>query len=924
MARYTNTNVPSDRGPFVGRDQELSAIDEAFAGGVPLLTLLGAPGTGKTRLAVHYAASQREALCASGGVWFCDLTEAETADELAGVVAARLGIPLMSGAASDGGARLGFALERRGPLLLVLDNFEQLAPDAGDLVERWIRAAPQAMVLVTSQRRLGLADEQLLELGPLAAPAEGVVEPEKLEASPAVKLFVARARAVRADYQLTADNAPLVSALVRRLEGIPLGIELCAARIGVLGERQLLELFERRLDIPDAGRAASARHSTLQDAIAWSWGLLADWQRAALGQCSVFRSGFSLEAVEHVVDLTDMAGAPSGPLWADDVMRGLTGASLVRSEAHGEGGRRRYGLLESVRRFATEWLEQSGSAEAARGRHADHFAAVARAWAEGVDGPGGVGLRRRLALEQGNVLAAYEHELAQGSAARAIEILLALEPVFATRGPFGRYTSLLEASLARARAESAGLDPAIEARALASLGWLAILQGRLDDAVGDYTAALAAAERAGARDVAALAGVKVGLCHGLAGRSGEAEQWFSRAERALESSSVRIVRTYFNDLGLVRTQQGRVDEALACLSKALELHQRTGNRRDEGVTLGNIGGRLYEQGALADALDHYERAIEILREVGDRRSAGVMLAHVGQVEQELGRFESARQKLVEALAIQREVGDFAWEGIVEGMIGNIDLEEDRPRAAAEHFRQSVVTLTGSSYRRNAGLSLASLAIAEAACARAEAAQRALERARALLSEVGSPGDREACELLALAVDLQGTPNGSTRQRAEAAHAERSHSGAPLPDEVRFALRVLRATLDREAAPAGSSPPEPALVIGPRSMWFRRAGGQRVDLSRRGPLRRLLDALVERRTSEPGRGLGVPELAAAAWPETAETARGLSARVYVGIGTLRRLGLGSILTRGGDGYLLDPEVQLARSEAPHSEDGSDKF
>jgi hypothetical protein len=199
-------------------------------------------------------------------------------------------------------------------------------------------------------------------------------------------------------------------------------------------------------------------------------------------------------------------------------------------------------------------------------------------------------------------------------------------------------------------------------------------------------------------------------------------------------------------------------------------------------------------------------------------------------------------------------------------------------------------------------------MAESLSGRPDASRRAFERAREILCEVGSASDREACELLELGSEL-GARAGQTRERAGRRHASVSSRAGVLPDEVRFSLRILRRLLDREPVVSRPSRPAPALEVGPRASWFEAPGGERVDLSRRGPLRRLLFALVLRRTTNPGSGLGVPELAKSAWPEAPDGARGVSSRVYVGIGTLRRLGLGSVLARGDDGYLLDPAVEL---------------
>ncbi len=192
------------------------------------------------------------------------------------------------------------------------------------------------------------------------------------------------------------------------------------------------------------------------------------------------------------------------------------------------------------------------------------------------------------------------------------------------------------------------------------------------------------------------------------------------------------------------------------------------------------------------------------------------------------------------------------------------------------------------------------------------------RARELLAEVGSVSDRDACEVLALAADLALSDSGEAQERRARAQAflERrlADTQSEWPDEIRLSLRILRRVIERErVTPMRASRPEPVLQVGPRASWFLPPGGERVDLSRRGPLRRLLLALVECRESAPGHGLSVTELASAAWPDVGHGARGLSARVYVGVGTLRRLGLGDLLERGEAGYRLDPSIQLLRPE-----------
>lgn len=885
MKHLSNTNVVVDDRPFVGRREELHSIAASFEGGAPLVTLLGGPGAGKTRLSLEHAAAQRDELRGAGGVWFCDLSLARGADELVSVVATRLGIPLLARGGDDAIAQVGRALAGRGPVLVVLDNLEQLVDHgAPGVVERWIDAAPQATFLVTSQRRVGLETEHVVEIAPLPRTV-------------AIELFVTRARAARADFRLSDDNEGTISEIVEMLDGLPLGIELFAARVGVAGERELLRLLERRLDFTSLDPASPARHSTLRSAFDWSFGLLGDEQRSALAQCSVFRGSFAADAAQDVVAVEGVEPARIGPL-----LFSLVEASLLRRDASG-----RYILLESIRHYASEALKRTLDVSAVALRHERHYLASGARWASARD-------RKRLTREIGNLLAVYERALGRGDAEAALSAVLSLEPVFSTQGPFARYLQLMD------RAFTSGEVPTdLRARALASRGLLATLQGRLDEAAIDYTRARSLAETAGNREIAMLSAVKLGLCAGLGGKKEESDRWFETAKREIGAdASVDVRRIHFNDVGLVLTQQGKPVEASRALEQALLLHRESKHRRDEGVTLANLGGRCFERGLVAKARAYYEEALGILTEVDDRRSAGVVRAHMGQVLQELGDVDRARAELERAVAVEREVGDLAWEGIVLGMLGNLELEGWQPRSAARRYRASAAALAGSSYRRNAGLSLASLAVAEAACSRFELADEAEQRAKVLLADAGSETDLLAAELLhsigAWLRSVKQKPDGRAAAEARIFEARaRTEALEPPPDEVRFALRVIDRAL---LLPPRSPTPQPtaeSFTVGPDARWFVLADGTQVDIARRGAMRRLLLHLVERRALAPGKGTPSTELFEAAWPGTRVNARSMGARVYVAIGTLRRLGLSDMLLRNESGYLLDPARPIRRSE-----------
>ncbi len=293
--------LAAERDDFVGREAELSELRRHWNEARRLLTLLGPGGSGKTRLATHFARSLEPEL----PVWFCELAAATTRVQCIEALARSLGIPLPARTSLDHlGGVLGYALADRGRCLVLLDNFEQLVPEALPLVETWLDLAPDATLLVTSRERLRVRGEHCIDLGPL------------LEAD-AVALFEARARAARSDFRAPEQE---LSDLVAKLEGLPLAIELCAARVRTLGLSELSERLGRRFEtLVDRG-ARAPRQATLEAAIDWSWQLLDSTARSALGQCAVFRGSFDLEAAENVIS------EPAGDRPAGGAHRPVTGA----------------------------------------------------------------------------------------------------------------------------------------------------------------------------------------------------------------------------------------------------------------------------------------------------------------------------------------------------------------------------------------------------------------------------------------------------------------------------------------------------------------------------------------------------------------------------------------------------------------------
>jgi len=593
---------------FFGRAEALGDIAERLAA-PSLLTLKGPAGVGKSRLAAAVARGWE------GQAWFCELAGARTLDGLLFAVARCLDVPLARGSAEAQAAQLGDALAARGDVVLVLDDVE---PGLGlsPTVARWRERCEALRIVVTSREPLGLRGEQVLEVGPLSEDAAQALLVE---------------RALRRGVDIAGE--PALLALARRLDCLPLALELAAGRLGVLSVQDVLEDF--RLSLLRTG--GSGRHDTLLAAMAGSWRRLTEVERAWLSQLSVFAEGFTLEAAEAVL-------APDGASILD-VVDELVRRSLV---AVGAGGR--FKLLLTIQDYAAERLAEPTLIER---RHGQHFAAYGARAVVDREGRGALKARRALALEVDNLAAACRRAIERGDGAIAVDTLVALWAVMGSQGPFGVAASLGERVIALP-----GLSERERARALSVLGDARRYLGGMDASRASLEAGLEAARGAGA------VGVEGEILRGLgalASEQGQHAAAIMRFEEALvvhrEAGDARGESRTLTNLGVLYRRGSRFEEAARCFESALRAHRAIGSRRWEGIVLSGLGDLHADQSEPAAALRRYTEALEALQDAGDRRSVGITLDSLGELHREQGRMTEALRCLEEALAIPRRLGD---------------------------------------------------------------------------------------------------------------------------------------------------------------------------------------------------------------------------------------------------------------------------
>lgn len=867
-AAKRGTNVVPPLTSFVGRSDILRTLgallgDDAQAAdgtdgerrearsAARLVTLLGPPGMGKTRLAQRFVETHAARYASAGGAWFCDLTGASALHALVGAIGAvldRRGADV----ADDPIEALAASIASRGATLLVLDNFEGMDRAAAEAVAALCRLAPDARVLVTSRVRLRVPGEVVIDLPPLALPTGD-------EEAEAVTLFRDRARdaggfGATGETAASAADEEAIAALVRALDGIPLAIELAASRSRVLGIAELRARVARSIDV--LGATDDGRHRTLRAAIEDSWDALAlaPALRAGLAQCATFESNFTADAGESVVvvERSDVLA----------LLSALCDRSLLT--VRHEDGETRFAMYASIREVAREKAAAEGFAAGARARHRRWFVHRGRDLALVFERTGTARARAALARERLELEAIVRDPTAEaGDVALAVR---ALAPVLEVEGPHETGRLLLERGIAAAI--DAG-DAETECR-------LRIEHGNVFAKRGDAARSLADYERG--RDVARAAGDRIG------------EAW------ALAMSAIRY------------RVQDRIDEALAAHAAAfacLEGHDAPRVLATNCVILGLLRADL---GHEADARAMNARARGIFLELGDAWCAALAVANVAQIDQAAGAYDAAAAGYRLALETFARERDATYEARYLGVLGTLEVERGDDARARETLARAIATAVRHRLKPFDAIFRGARAIALARLGDVGGAFLELDAAEASIAAQPWGGFRSALHLhrahaALVAATADGTGDALTRAKADARAAlEATRDVVARSQDARFAARLL------ERAVGASSPP--ALVVASDGATFRVREEAPVALGRRANLRRILVALAKHRLERPGAALAADVLLARGWPGERVLAEAGGTRVRVAIATLRRLGLAPFLLTDQDGYLLDPRVGVA--------------
>jgi predicted ATPase len=688
------SNLPAQRTAFVGRKSEVAAAtDLLLRDGVRLLTITGPGGIGKTRLGLK--AAETVAGRFPGGVYFVNLAATNDPGMMASFIAQTLGLREAGGQAPLRLLEEHFQNSADSPMLLLLDNFEHLM-GAAPLVAELLAMGPALKIVVTSRAALHVYGEHEFPVAPLALPDPRSLPPtETLSNYSAIELFVQRAAAVKPGFQVTAENAPAVAEICARLDGLPLAIELAAARIKLLPPSAMRTRLESRLQLLTGGaRDLPARQRTLRGAIDWSYGLLSEPEQKLLRRLSVFVGGCTLEAAEAVCDTKADLG-----LDLLDGMASMVDKSLAQ-QIESATGESRFVLLETIREYGLEKLAESGEEAQTRQAHAAYCLVLAEELAAENTRVERTDWLNACESENDNFRAALDWLSENGNPEWGLRLATALYRFWSRREMITEGRDRLGKVLRRGQAQK---GTRMRARALFAAGVLAYEQGDLE---------------------AGNAWLRESL----------------EISRALEDK--RGMAVALNALASNARSVGDVTDAKRLFEESRKTFRELNDPVGIAGTLNNMAGLAKEQGDYARAHALYEESLSIFQSLGDRPSIAWLLSGRADVARAQEDFAAARSLYERSLATFREIGDPWGAAVALADLGDLLRDQRDFDAAHALYRGSLETCQATKNKRGIARLLECFAGSAAAQGRPKHALRLAGAAAALRKSLGTPGSSE--------------------------------------------------------------------------------------------------------------------------------------------------------------------------------------
>jgi transcriptional regulator with AAA-type ATPase domain/predicted ATPase/Tfp pilus assembly protein PilF len=688
--RLKRTNLPPPRTSFVGRQSEIVELENLLKQAPALVTLTGPGGTGKTRLALETGWHMLDHL--PGGVWFADLTEARNVEGVAYAVAQALRVPLTTHEAPE--SAVASILESRGNALLILDNFEQVVQAAEKTAGLWAKRAPALRILITSRALLSLEGERSIELKPLSVPPRNsTLKPEELAKFDAVQLFTERANLAHYSFTLDEKSAPAVAEICNVVEGMPLALELAAARVSIMKPEQMVARLVHKFDfLRSTRRDLNERQRSLLATIEWSYNLLSEAEQRAFALLGAFKGGWFLEAAERVLG----PGLPKGTAVLD-VIQSLRDKSLIRS--WDTTTETRFGMYDAIADFAQRKLVDTIGADeryALMRRHAEYFTLYAEYWDKQIFTGNELEGCDRLEIELENLFEAQEwlsaclagekstceeqerNELREWLA----RSVLAAAHIMRVRGP-------LQERVPRQSAAAQALGPGdseSRARLLAVLASAHADNGDWQKGDEVAQAALEMARRVGSVRVEALALIQQGWLLSARGEMAKARERYELVIPMFAAiGDLRNKARAIGRLGYLLARDGQLERGSELLREAESLLESEGDRFGLGFQLITRSTIELRRGDCPEALKTLERAERHFRELGDKRQIATCLGNRALILKLVRDYDGALRCTNDCHSLALEVGDLSIAATNLTNRGHLLVDLDRLDEAQAAF-----------------------------------------------------------------------------------------------------------------------------------------------------------------------------------------------------------------------------------------------
>ncbi len=916
------SKLPSFTGAFIGRVRELGELAELVESDARRAALCGAAGSGKSRLAVEFArawllhrahltggahrtdtgADARTTGHTAGQAWFCELSDADSLEAALLSVARTTGVQIPRSEAPDElASRLAAAFSERGPTLLILDDVDHLAPSLQASAERWLEAAADLRVLLTSQRPLDDAAYSI-DLGVLGPQAARAVLEDRL-------MHPAHAAGQR-------RSRDEMDAVVAHCGRLPLALELTAAtlhhrrsrdgsarRRAAASERQPGELGTTA-----ASDSPSGAHNALADALERSWLLLDAPARAALEACTVFEESFSAEAAVAVIE-----GVLGEDHDAADLLGLLREHSLVRVEGRVDDTDRLV-MLVPMRQFIGEHIDHEAF-EAARRAHLAYFSSWSVELKTALQND-----RERLWIERGRVELANLYSAVDYAKTtdleKAVTIIEGLGELDTRIGPLGGFVARAEAVSDEAeRAERTDLLM----RALCVRGDVYAWTGQYEAAERDYRRGKKLADTLDDTLMSAYMQSGLGFSLAMLGREQSSLALVQQAVERVEDAQDFGVITMLTSAAIVSRWRGQTDRAIDYLHRTLVRARRRQNKFSEASGLFLLGSTLSTDHRFEEAIRCLNSAAEHFRAIDDRRGHLMARRELGRCYNAIDEMEMAEECYREAMELSAAIGALEYTAAFRLGRGRARFSRGEYGPAEQDLLEAAIAVDEVGHIHLRLSTLLYLGATYAALERVNEAMKYFERVQAIFDETEVTREKPLYEVFMGYVDaararesLRAGDDEQARALLECAYERAaepsSDDGSMLYTVVDEAAR-LREFLDRRVEegllPPDGSPQRSVLRLCRQMRWFAVDDDEPTDISRRGPFRRILRALVEQRQSAPGEPLNAGELVDAGWPDEVLTPESGSQRLYMTVSRMRSQGLKDVVETIDNGYLIDP-------------------